>query len=200
MVNYKMKERVLRIIPRLALSAVLYLWAASGLSAMAESPDAASSNADAALAKLNQQIATGFRISPVRLAINGRSWTAVGLGSYLVNGAGGCSDCHSNPSFVTGGNPYLGEPKHVNSARYLAGGQGFGPGVVSSNITPDSNGRPAGLTLAQFKHVMRSGEDPHDPGTLLQVMPWPTYQNMTDFDLTAIYTYLQTIPSRPNNY
>ena len=31
-------------------------------------------------------------------------------------------------------------------------------------------------------------------GDLLQVMPWPAFQSMTDRQLTAIYTYLTTIP------
>jgi hypothetical protein len=37
-------------------------------------------------------------------------------------------------------------------------------------------------------------------GPLLQVMPWPTYQNLSDRDLLAIYTYLSAIPAiRPQN-
>jgi len=31
-------------------------------------------------------------------------------------------------------------------------------------------------------------------GSLLQVMPWPTFANMTDGDLDAIYAYLSAIP------
>jgi len=31
-------------------------------------------------------------------------------------------------------------------------------------------------------------------GNLLQVMPWPSYQDMSDHDLLAIYTYLSAIP------
>jgi hypothetical protein len=31
-------------------------------------------------------------------------------------------------------------------------------------------------------------------GNLLQIMPWPTYQNMSDDDLRAIYEYLSAIP------
>jgi hypothetical protein len=34
-------------------------------------------------------------------------------------------------------------------------------------------------------------------GNLLQVMPWPTFANMTDHDLLAIYTYLSAIPCNP---
>jgi hypothetical protein len=31
-------------------------------------------------------------------------------------------------------------------------------------------------------------------GNLLQVMPWPTFANMSQYDLTAIYAYLSAIP------
>ena len=31
-------------------------------------------------------------------------------------------------------------------------------------------------------------------GSLLQVMPWTKFQNMTDYQLTAIWTYLSTVP------
>jgi hypothetical protein len=67
--------------------------------------------------------------------------------------------------------------------------------VISKNITPDATGKPEGLTLEQFKSVMRTGFDPVDKDTLA-VMPWPIYGNMTDRDLEAIYTYLSAIPHR----
>ena len=35
---------------------------------------------------------------------------------------------------------------------------------------------------------------PPTDGSLLQVMPWPHFQNMSDHDLLAIYTYLSAIP------
>ena len=31
-------------------------------------------------------------------------------------------------------------------------------------------------------------------GAVLQVMPWPNFQNMTDRQITAIYTFLSAIP------
>ena len=31
-------------------------------------------------------------------------------------------------------------------------------------------------------------------GDLLQIMPWPAYQEMTDYDIRAIYEYLSAIP------
>ena len=115
---------------------------------------------------------------------------------------GGCNDCHTNPPYAAGGDPFAGEPEQINIPCYLSGGTTFGP-FTSRNLTPDSNGLPAGLTLEEFIHVLRTGEDTTSPfnppfdGGLLQVMPWPVYGKMTDRDLKAIYEYLSAIPSRP---
>jgi hypothetical protein len=107
-----------------------------------------------------------------------------------------------------------------------APGQYVGPKIVSRNLTPDKTGRPAGgLTLEQFVTIMRTGKDydrqhpacastaPPAPanclpapadGDVLQVMPWPRFQYMTDHQLQAIYVYLSAIPciegpTDPNN-
>jgi len=63
-----------------------------------------------------------------------------GLGSYLVNAVSECNDCHNCPTFAPGHNPF----------DHLAGGVNFGPGdhgddIISKNLTPDENGKPAGL-------------------------------------------------------
>jgi hypothetical protein len=110
--------------------------------------------------------------------------------------------------------------KQVNPATYLGGGRNFGAliansaSIISRNLTPDKTGMPAGgRTLAQFMAIMRTGVDldklhPQCPtgtvalncvptpfnGALLQVMSWPTFQNMSDHDLRAIYEYLSSIP------
>jgi cytochrome c553 len=47
--------------------------------------------------------------------------------------------------------------------------------------------------------VIRTGEDPDHPGQVLQVMPWPVYQTMSDDDLRAIYEYLSAVPAIPAN-
>jgi hypothetical protein len=145
------------------------------------------------------RIVRGFKIAPVHLTLRNRDRSLVGLGSYIVNAQAGCNDCHTNPSYAPGHDPYLGQPKQVNVAGYLAGGREFGP-IVSRNITPDEHGLPAGLTLAEFKTVLRTGHDPDDPGELLQVMPWPVFQDMTDQDLRAIYEYLRSIPPLESPY
>jgi len=129
----------------------------------------------------------------IELNLTDRDPEIVGLGSYLVNAVGGCNDCHTAPPYTKDPFAFLGAPKQVNVACYLAGGQAFGP-FVSRDITPFKNGKPAGLSFKAFQHVIRTGEDPLNPGMVLQVMPWPTFQTMTDADLHAIYVYLSSIP------
>jgi hypothetical protein len=145
------------------------------------------------------RIRRGFQISPVPLNLQGKNPFLVGLGSYNVNAKGGCNDCHTNPSFAEGGNPFMGQPKQINAAGYLAGGNPFGPEIRSRNLTPDpQTGLPGGLTYEQFSREIRTGEDVKNLhpqiSPLLQVMPWPVYQDMTERDLRSIYEFLRAIP------
>lgn len=85
-----------------------------------------------------------------------------------------------------------------------------------------------GHTLAEFRQILRKGTDfdhihptctaeqiaeinaggtpvciPTSPGNtadggLLQIMPWPTFSNMSDRDIEAIYEYLSAIPCIDN--
>src|SRR3982750_584686 len=58
------------------------------------------------------RILTGYKIAPVPLHLTRKSDVKmVGLGSYLVNAVGGCNDCHTNPSYAPGGNPFQGQKK-----------------------------------------------------------------------------------------
>jgi hypothetical protein len=158
----------------------------------------ASNNNDDSESKIRR----GFDIAPVPLNLQGKNRALVGLGSYIVNAQGGCNDCHTNPAYLPGHDPFLGEEEQINGPCYLSGGVDFGP-FRSRNLTPNSEGLPAGLTFEQFLHVLRTGEDlktPFNPpfdGGRLQVMPWPVYGKMTDRDIKAVYEYLTTIPSRP---
>lgn len=145
------------------------------------------------------RIRIGFQIAPVPLNLRGKDRELVGLGSYIVNAQGGCNDCHTNPPFAPGGNPFAGEPKVINANQYLAGGTPFGPTLVSANLTPDEFGRPAGLSFAEFRQLLRTGRDPDEPDRILQVMPWPVYGEMSNRDLRAIYEFLRAIPSLPDN-
>jgi hypothetical protein len=120
--------------------------------------------------------------------------------------------------------PFSGKTE-INTANYLAGGRDFGPfgappqipHLYSRNLTPDKTGLPAGgHTYEEFVEIMRQGTDfdhvhpsctgPGTPanclappfnGDLLQVMRWPSFRNMTDHELRAIYEYLSAIPCNP---
>jgi hypothetical protein len=140
------------------------------------------------------RIQKGFDLAPVPLDLHGGNRGQIGLGSYLVNAAGGCNDCHTCPPYAEGHDPFSGGDGATNADNYLAGGTPFGPGLVSRNLTPDESGRPAGLTREEFVSAIRTGHDPDDPDHILQVMPWPVYRNLTDHDLGAIYAYLSAIP------
>ncbi len=146
------------------------------------------------------RIRRGFQIVPagVHLNLAGKNRALVGLGSYIVN-TGGCNDCHTHPEYLPNSNPFLGQPEMINFPQYLTGGRQFGP-FTSANLTPDSTGKPAGLTLPDFITTLRTGHNPNDPpGEILQVMPWPVIGKKTDHDLKAIYEYLRSLPSLPNN-
>jgi hypothetical protein len=160
--------------------------------------------ADDSLGTLGERLARGLEIAPVPLNFEGKNRDLVALGSYIVNAMGGCNDCHTNPPYVEGRDPFLGQSEKVNAARYLAGGTAFGP-FISRNLTPRANGLPANLTFEQFRIVMRHGYDlkgrapfvPSRSNDLLQVMPWPVFSHMRRNDLRAIYEYLRAIPSLP---
>jgi hypothetical protein len=145
----------------------------------------------------NSLIRIGFDIAPVPLDTRRLNKALVGLGSYIVN-TGGCNDCHTNPSYEMGRDPFMGQPERINTAGYLGGGQVFGP-FTSRNLTPRaSDGRPAGLTLAEFTRTMRTGVDLKNRhpliSPLLQVMPWPVFGKKSDRDVKAVYEYLRAIP------
>jgi hypothetical protein len=162
-------------------------------------------------------IQQGFAIAPVPLNLAGKDRALVGLGSYIVNAQVDCNGCHTSAplnmpwlEWVPGGIPYFGQrPTKVNPQYYLGGGQHFTlipglPDIISRNLTPDKTGRPeGGRSFEEFAQILRTGVDldhvhPNLPfpfdGSLLQIMPWPTFQNMTDHDLRAIYEYLSAIP------
>jgi hypothetical protein len=147
------------------------------------------------------RVRRGFEIVPkgVQLNLSGKNRALVGLGSYIVNAQGGCNDCHTHPNYAPGSDPFQGQPEMIDAGQYMAGGRQFGP-LTASNITPDHAGRPNGLTRSQFIEAMRTGHDPRAPaGKILQVMPWPVYGKMTDHDLSAVYEFLRSIPSLPDN-
>jgi len=132
-------------------------------------------------------------------------------GKYLTT-IGACNDCHS-PKVMTPQGPepdperlLSGHPQHekiapiVNTTDWVLFSQGLtafvGPWGVSyaANLTPDDTGIKH-WTLNQFKTALRKGKYKGLEGgrDLLPPMPWQMYQNFTDEDMNAIFTYLQSL-------
>lgn len=114
---------------------------------------------------------------------------SIGYGRYLVTFAG-CADCHTKR--------YMGIPVKKKS---LAGGMSFkmpSGTVQSANLTPDlatGIGQwPKKTFIARFKsfdpktfHSFATQDGFNTP------MPWLFYSGMSEEDLGAIYSYLQSL-------
>jgi hypothetical protein len=152
----------------------------------------------------DQRADIGFAIAEQLGIVLNHDIPEQGVGSYLVN-ASACNDCHTWPNYAPGGDPYQRQPQQVPLANYLAGGRVFplpNENICSANITPaPGTNLPAGLSRADFLYVLTTGCDPQGTNfrdstscDLLQVMPWPHYQNVRRQELSAIYTYLAALP------
>lgn len=139
---------------------------------------------------------------------------------YLLSPPSGSPRQYNQATYLNGGQNFgpvgPGIVKDVNSP--LFAGPGLGPNIITRNLTPDHTGNPeGGNDLQTFMTIIRTGHDFDQlhlncsasvtdncymspvNGALLQVMPWPLYQNMTDRQLTAIWTYLSTVPCNAHN-
>jgi hypothetical protein len=102
------------------------------------------------------------------------------------------------------------------------------PDIISRNLTPTpKTGLPGGdITLDRFLEIFGRGTDfdhlhpncsatittncfpppsmippiPPVDGNLLQVMPWPNFQDLVEHDKRAIYEYLKAVPCIQGNY
>jgi hypothetical protein len=166
---------------------------------------------------VDPRVERGIQISPVPIKLENVDRDKAGLGSYLVNAASGCANCHTCPTFVNTNNKGILQLA-VNAQNFMAGGVPFGPAsratnVRSANVTPDPRGLPGGLTFSQFKAVLTEGHKPPQgygqvpapSGNVvndaiasqlgeISVMPWRMYRNFATSDIEAIYEYLKAIP------
>ena len=140
----------------------------------------------------------------------------IARGKYLTT-LGGCNDCHS-PKVMTPHGPepdttrlFSGHPQEesmdnvIRTPDWLVMNMGFtafaGPWGISyaANLSPDETGIKH-WKLEQFMTALRKGkykglESGRD---LLPPMPWQMYRHMTDEDIKAVFTYLQSIPPQKN--
>jgi mono/diheme cytochrome c family protein len=141
----------------------------------------------------------------------------IALGNHLVS-TSGCHDCHT---------PWKVGPKGPapDMTRALSGHPAdmklppppapIGPWIVSiaatntayagpwgtsftANLTPDMATGLGAWSKETFIQTIRTGRHMGRGRPLLPPMPEPVYQNFSDEELGAIFTYLQTIPAIEN--
>ncbi len=117
----------------------------------------------------------------------------VAYGAYMWNAAA-CMDCHTQM-----------DEKGFIMPKLMAGGRKFDIGsfvVTSANLTMDTATGIGKWTeemfLDKFKNYRDKAAYSANPGKNNSIMPWSMYANMTDFDIKAIYRFLQTLPAVNN--
>jgi mono/diheme cytochrome c family protein len=142
---------------------------------------------------------------------------AAARGKYLVSTAG-CHDCHT-PWKMTAEGPRpdmsLALSGHPESFEMPPAPPAQGPWIASiaatntayagpwgvsftANLTPDRDTGLGKWTARTFIETIRSGRHLGRGREVLPPMPIMVYQNFTDADLAAIFSYLQTIPAVKN--
>ena len=117
--------------------------------------------------------------------------TVVARGAYLVNAVAHCSACHSPIDEYTGAKP--GEvvaPK--GGHEWHMGPLGT---IRSANITPDDETGIGKVSDGHVARAIRHGVRADDVGALFMMSVGP----MSDEDLTAIVSYLRSIPGVKND-
>jgi hypothetical protein len=67
------------------------------------------------------------------------------------------------------------------------------------NLTPHQETGMGIWTEEMFVNAIKTGKHFGTARPIMPPMPWPTYRQMTDDDLKAIYAYLKTIPPIENH-
>lgn len=110
-------------------------------------------------------------------------------GEYLVYGPGHCAECHGDMSKF--------DAKERGEKIPLSGGKVFKlpVGVVyAPNITPNKENGVGSIETKALARALRYGVKP-DGTVLFDFMP---FHNTSDADLSAIFSYLKTIPAVDN--
>jgi mono/diheme cytochrome c family protein len=126
-----------------------------------------------------------IRVRPVNLRQFERTIARWERGRYLSEGILQCLDCHSERDAAIDGWP-------AKPGRKGAG-QVFASGLVAPNITPDAAAGAGGWSDDHLARAIREGIS-HDGRSLLPVMPYAYYRQMSDEDLASVVVYIRSIP------
>jgi len=128
-----------------------------------------------------------FERTPERLA----------RGKYLVEGVGGCFDCHSQVEKdfkdLKPGEPLVPVMKGAGRVIFEEGDAR----LVAPNLTPDMETGAGTWTDDQFARAIREGIG-HDGRTLFPMMPYEDFRVLADEDLASIIVYLRSLPAVHN--
>lgn len=166
----------------------------------------------------NTKVASESNIASVR---NLERDELIKRGEYLVT-VNTCGDCHS-PKIMTPQGPVIDSTKILSGhpansvlpplhPSALQPGQwaGMSPDITAfagpwgisyaANLTPDSATGIGAWTEEQFIKALRTGKHLgiENGRPILPPMPWQFIGKMTDEDLSAVYTYLKSIPPVSN--
>ena len=155
---------------------------------------------------------------PATAAVSTANAEQVARGKYLVS-TSACHDCHT-PWVMTekgpapdmtralSGHPQdflMPDPPKLPEGPWIAAFGATntawaGPWGVSftANLTPDRETGIGKWTTRNFVETIRTGRHLGRGREILPPMPIPVYQNFTDADLVAIFSYLQSIPAVHN--
>lgn len=122
--------------------------------------------------------------------------SVIARGRYLVHGPAHCLDCHAPAAFA--------DKVAKGEDAPLSGGNKFElpvGDVYSRNITPDTETGIGEFKDNEIARLLRYGVG-RDGRAILDFMP---FHNMTDEDLTAVISYIRTVPPvknkvPPNDY
>lgn len=158
-----------------------------------------------------------FARSAEPVAANTSTEELAARGKYIVS-TSGCHDCHTpwtktpegpgpDMTRALSGHPEQlvmpagPQPQEPWLMTVGATNNAFaGPWGVSfaANLTPDRETGIGKWTARTFMDTIRTGRHLGRGRQVLPPMPIKVYQNFTDEDLTAIFTYLQTLPAITN--
>jgi mono/diheme cytochrome c family protein len=131
------------------------------------------------------------RFSPGEFLVDPEKPTLWNRGAYLASALGHCSECHTPRD-------YLGAPR---SDRYLAG-TCMGPeGRRVPNITPDRETGIGDWTYEELRTFLKAGRKPDGSYTdsLMAEVLGTSCMRLTEYDLDALATYLQSLPPISND-
>lgn len=110
----------------------------------------------------------------------------IARGKYLANGPAHCAACHTS---LEGGAPNLGAQDLPYSGGYVMEAGPIGK-WTSANLTSDPDTGLGKATDAEIVRALRYGVS-RDGRTLVPFMP---FKHMSDEDLTAILSYIRSMP------